>query len=235
MNHITKSTSKPSPCWWFGGEDGEWSGWGCADPHPSAPSARFFLSFSPCGMLQSRNTPHSRGTLKPSVSALLVSTPKIQVSCRVMEPELCPRACRGAGGCAGFPAPWQDAVLWDQGLAHPAWKRDGGARRTAPAKSSKQTTLTGSPAAAGLPPAPGERHWQPAASGLGATSAPCPRGGQMWREAGGGFGEGSFLLVGKRGVPSRTGVAAGAEPRRVLSPLWGGGTSKPAAQLVFLT
>ena len=57
----------------------------------------------------------------------------------------------------------------------------------------------------------------------------------MWQEAVGGFGEGSLPLVRKDGVPSGTRVAAGAEPRRVLSPLQGGGTSKPAAGLFFLT
>lgn len=71
-------------------------------------------------------------------------------------------------------------------------------------------------------------------SGLGWLQPLVPRG-QMWQEAVGGFEEGSFLLVGKHGVPSGTWVAAGAEPRRVLSPLQEGGTSKPAARLFFLT
>lgn len=50
------------------------------------------------------------------MSALLISSPKLPVSCRVVEQELCP-----AEGCGGFPVPCLDTVLLrEPGLGSPS-------------------------------------------------------------------------------------------------------------------
>lgn len=157
---------------------------------------------------------------------------------------LFPLCARRAGGCDRFPALCPDAFLREQGLALPAWKQGRGAPRTAAAKSSKQTerpgaaALTNSPGRGGTVASPGASTGVETLGTCGQRAwdgfSPSSQGGQTWQEAVGGFGEGTFPLVRKPGVPFGTWVA-GAGRRKVLAPLRGGGTSKPAARLFFLT
>lgn len=142
----------------------------------------------------------------------------------MVEQELCPPVC------PLFPASCLDTVLWEQGLALPAWKRSRGGLRTGqPSPLNKPSALAWPQWEWGQLQGPAQGHT------LGAL------GTCSWRvwdglsplSEGGKCGNGSFLPVGKLGVCSGIWVAVKTAWKSSIPSLRRG--SRKAAPLFFLT